>query len=342
VAADFRIPLSPFLSRRHRARGRWQALRPVFPAVLLAIPAYAALRRADLRLGPEAPGRSPDRPATLAALVSALRARCEAFRSSPGLRQAYDSFLADHRLEPGSISYSDFAVVRTLFEATRDAGFWNLHWSVTDQPPNSDRIWSQWTSIERPAVHRKTATAECDELSALFAFLAARSGIKGVGLFWPYPNHTVAVWSVHPGNGPGIRVVIPTSQIFLSELDTFDTRKFDPWRQKTIYDYTRRDVPDGFELPGPLFDYFLSQLDKYGGASTAALQQIRNLRDGVLAGSLAPERAAREALRLGSASGWSPEDHAAFERFAGDLRSSAAASSPRPARVDSPASAGAY
>jgi hypothetical protein len=49
--------------------------------------------------------------------------------------------------------------------------------------------------------------------------------------------------------GPPIRIVIPTSQIFLTDADTFDTRKFDPWRQKTIYVYTRRDVPDSFVLP---------------------------------------------------------------------------------------------
>jgi hypothetical protein len=35
--------------------------------------------------------------------------------------------------------------------------------------------------------------------------------------------------------GPPIRIVTPTSQIFLTDADTFDTRKFDPWRQETIY-----------------------------------------------------------------------------------------------------------
>ena len=43
--------------------------------------------------------------------------------------------------------------------------------------------------------------------------------------------------------GSPVRVVVPTSQIFLTDADTFDTRKFDPWHQKTIYEYTRRDVP---------------------------------------------------------------------------------------------------
>jgi hypothetical protein len=258
---------------------------------------------------------------TLSALISTLRTRSQSLQSAPGVRRAYDGFLAERHLVPGSVSYSDFVLVRTTFEATRDAGFWNLHWSVTDQPPNSDRIWSQWKTIVRPSFTGKTATAECDELSALFAFLLERSGLKGVGLLWPYPNHTVAVWSVHRASGPAIRVVIPTSQIFLTENDTFDTHKFDPWRQKTIYDYTRHDVPDSFELPKPLFDFFQSQLDKYGGVSTDVLQQIRNLREAVFQGSLTAEQAASEALRRSAAYASSQEDRAAFQHFADDIRS---------------------
>jgi hypothetical protein len=117
-------------------------------------------------------------------------------------------------------------VIRLLFEATRDAGLWNLHWSVTDQPPNSGRIWQQWKDVRRTSVLEPTATAECDELSALYAFLVERVGVKSVGLLWPYPNHTVAVWMVKPASSPMLRVVVPTTQIFLDENDFFDTRKF--------------------------------------------------------------------------------------------------------------------
>jgi hypothetical protein len=88
---------------------------------------------------------------TLSALISTLRTRSQSLQSAPGVRRAYDGFLAERHLVPGSVSYSDFVLVRTTFEATRDAGFWNLHWSVTDQPPNSDRIWSQWKTIARPS-----------------------------------------------------------------------------------------------------------------------------------------------------------------------------------------------
>lgn len=176
------------------------------------------------------------------------------------MRLGFRSFLTAHNLSRDSIRYSDYVMARLLFEATRDAGFWNLHWNITDQPPNSDRIWQRWKSAGRPSVLKPTATAECDELSALYAFLAERAGLRSVGLLWPYPNHTVAVWILRPTTSPVIRVVVPTSQIFLTESATFDTKKFNPWRQKNIYEYTRRDVADSFEFPKPLFHFFLHQV----------------------------------------------------------------------------------
>jgi len=255
-------------------------------------------------------------------LVSVLRGKAKALEGSSGMRLGFQAFTSAHKLAPESIRYSDYIVVRLLFEATRDAGFWNLHWAITDQPPNSDRIWQQWKSVKRPSALESTATAECDELSALYAFLVERAGVKSVGLFWPAPNHTVAVWVVRPATGPVVRVVVPTSQIFLDETDRFDTKKFDPWRQKTIYEYTRRDVPDSFELPKPLFGFFLEQVDKYGGASDAILQQLRYLREGVFLRTWTPESAAREALKRRSALGSGPiEDLAALQNFAQDMRS---------------------
>jgi len=213
-------------------------------------------------------------------------------------------------------------MVRLLFEATRDAGFWNLHWTITNQPPNSDNVWRQWQEIRSPSPVRPTASAECDELSALYAFLAAREGIKGVGLFWPYANHTVAVWVVRPTDRPVFRVVVPTSQIFLEETDFFDTRKFNPWNQKTIYEYTRRDVPDSFELPKVAADYFLRQVDRYAGASDMTLQKLRYLREGVFLDAWSPHEAARVALEWRGRPGYAAaEDVAALQNFAEDMRS---------------------
>jgi len=257
----------------------------------------------------------------LAQFISTIHAKAEALESTSGMRLSFQSFMSAHKLSPESVRYSDYVVVRLLFEAARDAGFWNMHWTITNQPPNSDNIWRQWQSVNKPSLLAPTASAECDELSALYAFLVEREGVKGVGLFWPAPNHTVAVWVLHPATGPVIRVAVPTSQIFLEAADDFDTKKFDPWSQKTIYEYTRRDVPDSFELPRPLFDFFLQQVDRYAGASDLTLQQLRYLREGVFLKYWPPEEAAREAMRRRSALGSGPaEDLAAFWNFAQDMR----------------------
>jgi hypothetical protein len=288
-------------------------------AVVGLIAAGASVHSQDSRPALPVSSKSGE---TVAQFVSILRGKAKALEGSSGMRLGFQSFTSAHKLSPESVRYSDYVVVRLLFEATRDAGFWNLHWAITDQPPNSDRIWKQWRRAKRVSPVESTATAECDELSALYAFLVERTGIKGVGLLWPYPNHTVAVWTVRPTTGAAVRVVVPTSQIFLDDTDSFDTRKFDPWHQKTIYEYTRRDVPDTFELPKPLFDFFLQQVDKYGGASNASLQQLRYLREGVLLRSWTPEQAAREALRRRGALGSGPtEDQAAFQNFAQDMLS---------------------
>jgi len=269
-----------------------------------------------------APAVSGSAGETVGQLVILLREKAKGLEGSSGMRLGFQSFLSTHKLAPESMRYSDYVVVRMMFEATRDAGFWNLHWAITDQPPNSDRIWQQWKNVNRPSAVESTATAECDELSALYAFLVERVGVRDVGLFWPTPNHTVAVWVVRPTGGPVVRVVVPTSQIFLDESDMFDTKKFNPWRQKTIYEYTRRDAPDSFELPKPLFDFFLQQVDEFAGATDLTLQQLRYLREGVFSAAWTPEQAARIALKKRNALRAGPvEDSAALQNFAQDMRS---------------------
>ena len=148
------------------------------------------------------------------------------------------------------------------------------------------------------------------------------SVVLGVGiLFWPYANHTVAVWTVGPAGPSETRVIVPTSQVFLGPSDTFGTRRFNPWTQRAIYDYTRRDVPDSFEMPPPLASFFLSQADKYAGASDAALQELRYLRESVFLKQRSPDEAARAALERRTARRAAPaEDLAAFAAFAADLR----------------------
>jgi len=292
-----------------------------WPLAFLAVAASVVCAQPVLRACPQTQHAASNQPTTLADLRSVMRLKAKSLENSSGMRQGFAALLANHHLAPDSIRYSDYVVVRLYFEATRDAGFWNLHWAITDKPPNSDNIWRQWQQLRAPLPLLPTATAECDELSALFAFLVDRAGVKTVGLFWPYPNHTVAVWVVKPATGATIRVVVPTSQIFLEPTDDFGTTKFDPWHQKTIYEYTRRDVPDSFSLPPKLFSFFVQQVDKYAAASNSTLLQLRYLRSGVLQKAWTPEQAAQQALQQRAALSNPPaEDTAAFDHFVQDMR----------------------
>ena len=188
-------------------------------------------------VGAQAPAQSPTKSAaeSVGQLVLAIHGKAEALKNSAGMRQSFESFRSAYKLPDDAVRYDDFVVARLMYEATRDAGFWGLHWTITDQPPNSDRVWKQWRTVDHPSPLLPTAIAEGDELSALYAFLVRRAGVHGVGLFWPAANHTVAVWELHPANASSVRVVVPTSQIFLDVTDFFGTRKFNPWSQKSIF-----------------------------------------------------------------------------------------------------------
>jgi hypothetical protein len=302
------VPRNPGSHGRRAAAllGCAAVLAAVFAAVLTTAAAAEAPRTVSLQR-----------------LVEAVREKAGAAQGAPGMQLAYRSFLTANGLAPAEISAADFAVVRMLFEATRDAGLWNLRWAVTDLEPNSDRIWRQWAAVRHPSAAAPTAVAECDELSALFAFLARRAGVRNIGLFWPTSNHTVAAWELRPPGRRAVRVVVPTTQIFLAASDLFGTRRFDPWTQRTIYEYTRRDAPDTLQLPAPLVDFFLLQLDKYGGATDAALQRLRYLREGVLQGRVSREQAVVQALALAPGKGpGAGVDMAAFRTFAADLLAS--------------------
>jgi hypothetical protein len=71
----------------------------------------------------------------------------------------------------------------------------------------------------------------------------------------------------------------------------------------------------------PLADFFLVQIDKYGGASDSTLQRIRYLRDAVLARTWTPEQAASDALRRRAAlAKGATVDASALKNFAEDMR----------------------
>jgi hypothetical protein len=107
--------------------------------------------------------------------------------------------------------------------------------------------------------------------------------VRRVGLFWPTSNHTVAVWTAPGADRKAVRIVVPTSQIFLTPSASLGTAEFDPWKQRTIYDYLRRDFASTADLPAALARYFLSQ------AHLASLPQDelqrRNARSKLLGGS---------------------------------------------------------
>jgi hypothetical protein len=268
----------------------------------------------------------PAAPATVADLAARLRATAGSLAASTGMRRGFATLQATHGLPAGGVRYEDFVRLRLLFEATRDAGLWNVQWRITDREPRSDEIWRQWQAVRAPSPPVPTATAECDEISALFAFLARALDVRGVGLFWPTWNHTVAVWQIPLPARPPVRVVVPTTQIFLDEDDLFGTKRFDPWEQRAIHDYTRRDVPASLRLPPELLAFFVARAERYGGATDETLQRLRYLREAVFLRRSTPQQAAilasRDGQRVAARRG-AAEDVAAFAEFAREMRAAA-------------------
>ena len=248
---------------------------------LRAVAAVEERVRVDAR---ELPDPFPDREhVTLAELVDALEAVAVQLESEPAVVRDYEAFLAAHDLTDTPALFRDYVRVKLAFEATRDGGWWHLRWKITNEPPNSDRIWAQWAHAATPdsdAPQQPTAVAECDELSALFAFVVRRLGVQKVGLFWPVWNHVVAVWTVDD-----VRVVVPTSQVFIDADDSLGTDAFDPWKQKTIFTYTRRDVKPQHRIPAALARFFVMQARTLGALPQSEQQQLRNARSLALGGS---------------------------------------------------------
>jgi hypothetical protein len=227
-------------------------------------------------------------------LLAALREEVPHVAESEAVAADYATFLDHFGLTDDPELYLDYVRIKIAFEATRDGGWWGLHWDITNEMPNSEKIWTAWhergpsepvpeRASDLPAINGFTATAECDELSALFAFVAQRIGISRgseVGLLWPTGNHVVAVWTIHPQteSGKPIRVVVPNSQIFLDDDQSLGTDGFNPWKQKTIYNYRHQDVRKDFTIPAQLASAFVQAVREQGGRSQADLQATRNER----------------------------------------------------------------
>jgi len=230
----------------------------------------------------------------LTELVAELDRLADELAELPAVRADYTAFLTAHELADTEALYRDYVRVKLVFESTRDGGLWHLRWDITNEKPNSEQIWRQWkrAGVPQDEAAVPTAFAECDELSALFAFLVYRLGVKHVGLYWPTWNHVVAVWTVPSSSSEAdkpVRVVVPTSQIFLTWDDSLGTKGFDPWSQKTIYEYRRRDVKGSHPIDGDLARFFVSQSRRYAGLPQLELQRLRNQRDEAMAASLAEQ-----------------------------------------------------
>lgn len=217
------------------------------------------------------------------ALFAALGDTLPALAAAPAVREDWRRLGLRHALPEDDALYADLVRVRLAFEATRAGGLWGLEWRITDLEPRSDAVWAQWRTAKAivDAPPPTTATAECDELSALFAVVAHGLGLSRrsrVGLLWPTANHTVAVWAFDAPGGREVRVVVPTSQIFLDDMQSLDTDAFAPWAQKRLYDYTRRDAAQA-RLPAPLARRFVVEARRSGGLSRGELQALRNRRE---------------------------------------------------------------
>ena len=229
----------------------------------------------------------------LSELVAEFDRIADELAEVPAVRADYAAFVAAHGLVDSEALYRDYVRVKLVFESTRDGGLWHLRWDITNENPNSEQIWRQWKRAKLPEGEAglPTAFAECDELSALFAFLVYRLGVRHVGLYWPQWNHVVAVWTVRSSeDAEPVRIVVPTSQIFLTDEDSLGTKGFDPWSQRTIYEYRRRDMKPSHAIAAELARFFVMQARRYGGLPQLELQQLRNERDAAMGAALASSK----------------------------------------------------
>lgn len=223
-------------------------------------------------------------------LISELEIVAKELEPSDVLRSEFTSLQKSHGIADDEKIYQDFVRVRLAFETTRDSGLWQIRWTVTDNEPTSDAIWQQWQKHRTPKFQNErtaqaTAVAECDELSALFAFIARSLGVKKVGLIWPTWNHVVAVWTTVDNQGNPVRIIVPTSQIFIDKSATLGTTEFDAYQQKVIYDYERRDVASSFRIPARMAEMMIGQARRFGSKPAAYLQARRNRLSLKLGGS---------------------------------------------------------
>lgn len=209
-----------------------------------------------------------------------MTALATANTSAPAVLADWHALVDVRDLADTPSSLLEYSQVRLAFEATRDGGLWGLRWDITNRDPTERFAWASLLAWHGAEV---TAVAECDELSALFGSLARAMGVREVGLFWPTRNHTVAVWTT-PGKTGTVRVVVPTSQIYLSDGETLGTDGFDPSTQRTIYRYGTKALPLNAELTPALYHRLSAPLSE-SARPAAELQRQRDARAARVGGS---------------------------------------------------------
>jgi hypothetical protein len=123
-----------------------------------------------------------------------------------------------------------------------------------------------------------SATAECDESSALMGHLSRRLDIANVGLFYPTWNHTIAAWAPLGGKvkGAGL-VMLPTTQIFLGCEAGFDFTSFRTGLTN-IERYPGWDIKNTTLLPAARAAWLLDQIRAYAPASAKLWSLMRAAR----------------------------------------------------------------
>lgn len=282
------------------------AFLPAFVVVML----LSRLARAE---SCEVGGTSSASPAPmkLGRFVSQLADRIDAC-ATEARRPDAARFFASHGIARTESGEREYVRMRTLFELTRDGGPLRLRWAVTNEEPTSKKVWAAWRASPPPSTSTMpSATAECDEISALFANLARKMGVRRVGLFWPTWNHTIAAWEPERG----VRVLIPTTQVFLGCEDTFDATSFSSSSQKVVYEFPSNDMADSTEIPAQLSSFLLDQTTHYAGASLEVLAAIRAHRAVRLGSSVDPICTGRALARVQAAGPLGAKDERALLRY---------------------------
>jgi len=255
---------------------------------------------------------APSAPGTYAAFRERFVARVDAIPLDP-LRAEYQVLARKHGMDPASDALlRDYVRVRTVFEATRDGGYFGVRWAITNQEPSSKLLWAAWQKAPPVSLAAPSCTAECDEISAMTALLGRALGVRRLGLYWPTWNHTIVAWEPQ---GTKARVLVPTTQIFQGCAAGIGTTSFSATAQRTVFEYGARDMQDAQPVPAATF--LLAELDVYADASSAMLALIRLHRGARYGSSFSDCRQEQAALvdRLRAAP-LSLADHRALAHYA--------------------------